>query len=131
MSPPEVIHRAMPAPEHRRMTNGARDVLLHLRDGLLELMPQRQMRGHRGSEGTPGAVRAESGDPFRLELREAVTVVEQIEDVGGRQVTALDDHARGSQGDKAARGLAPRFRIVNPEARERLGLSGRSARRAR
>ena len=44
--------------------------------------PRARLRGHRSGERASGAVRAAPGDPFRPELREALSVVEQIDDVG-------------------------------------------------
>ena len=63
----------------------------------------RDGRGKRAA----GAVRVAAGHTLGPEFEELVSVVQQVDDVVGRKVAALDHDVRGAERDDPSRRLAP------------------------
>ena len=78
------------------------------------------MRGEGRGKRAAGAVGMTPGDAFVPELSELRAVVEQVDDVVGRKVAALDDHVRRAKGEQPPRRLAAVVLRRDAQARECL-----------
>src|SRR6185295_2424077 len=82
----------------------------------------RQVRGDRGGEDAPGAVRRAGRDPRVDELVEAASFEEEIGHGGAAAVPPRDEHGFDSAGRDRAGGLAPVRGGADAEAGEDFRL---------
>src|SRR5512139_3434054 len=75
---PEVVHRPMSLAEIQPGANGAGNVVLRQRDGLLQSSARGKLRGQRRRKCAPGSVGVAALHPERLEFRKVVPVVQQV-----------------------------------------------------
>ena len=81
----------MAAAEPRRLSNGARNVCLRQRDRFVERTAERQLRCKRSGIRASRPVHDRSIDARRAEFSEPVSVIQQVDDVSGREVAAFDE----------------------------------------
>src|SRR5262245_20362867 len=87
-----MIHRPLAASQIRCVADSSGYVLLGMRHCLFERIAERQPGGERSSERAAGAMRAPPCHPLIAKFEEPVPVVQEINNLGGDEMTALDDH---------------------------------------
>src|SRR2546425_1572561 len=107
---PEMVERPMPVPDRESMTDSTGDVFLRERDRLLQRPAECELRDERSREGAACAMRVVAFHAFGSELEEPLTIVQKIDDVLRREVTALDNHRRCTKVVDTSRGF-PSIRV--------------------
>src|SRR5215475_4762771 len=117
-----MIHRSRAPAQPGRVPDGPRHIVLRERHRLVERTSKCELRGQRRRKRAPGTVSVPAGDPFGLVLREDLSVVDQIDNPIGAEVTAGDDDVHRAELKEATGGFPAILLSSNRDSGKNFGL---------